>query len=73
MIDKSGFDSEKQYCCKSCHKTSYGSQLLAIKRRRLEEIDGKIVEVGDFYISNRVCPYDRGLMEEVTSTVGKVD
>jgi hypothetical protein len=68
MEDKSRFQADKLYRCKSeeCRKVSLGRDLLPIMRRQLVDDPSHpygVREVGDLYISNRVCPFDRGLME----------
>jgi hypothetical protein len=67
MEDKSGFKPNRKYRCKDreCYRVSLGSELVPIKRRKLEEVAGEIVEVGPMYICNRVCPHDRGLVVEL--------
>jgi hypothetical protein len=68
MEDRSGFLPSKQYRCQDedCGRVSFGRDLLPVQARQLVEDPTQkygLREVGDVFISNRVCPYDRGLMD----------
>jgi hypothetical protein len=70
MEDRSGFEPMKQYRCKDpdCRKVSLGRDLLPVQRRRLVDDPSHpygVRETGPVYVGNRVCPFDRGLMESI--------
>lgn len=67
MEDRSDKRPHGKYRCKDreCYRVSLGKDLLPVKHRALKEVDGEIMEYGPVYISNRVCPFDRGLVQEL--------